>query len=69
MSRILIVDDEPDIYQLIHRYAQREGHETVAASDGVDAVALCRENDFDVIIMDVMMPDMDGFTACKEIKK
>lgn len=69
MAKILIVDDEPDIYQLIRRYAQREGHETTQASDGVEAVALCAENDFDIIIMDVMMPDMDGFTACKEIRK
>lgn len=69
MAKLLIVDDEPDIYQLICRYAQREGHETVKASDGMEAVELCRANDFDLIIMDVMMPDMDGFTACKEIRK
>lgn len=69
MAKLLIVDDEPDIYQMICRYAQREGHETVKASDGLEAVELCRTNDFDLIIMDVMMPDMDGFTACKEIRK
>ena len=69
MARLLIVDDEPDIYQMICRYAQREGHETAKASDGLEAVELCRANDFDLIIMDVMMPDMDGFTACKEIRK
>ena len=69
MAKLLIVDDEPDIYQMICRYAQREGHETVRASDGLEAVELCRTNDFDLIIMDVMMPDMDGFTACKEIRK
>lgn len=69
MAKILIVDDEPDIYQMICRYAQREGHQTVKASDGLEAVELCRTNDFDIIIMDVMMLDMDGFTACKEIRK
>ncbi|MGN0371907.1 MAG: response regulator transcription factor [Enterocloster sp.] len=69
MARILIVDDEPDIHRLICRYAQREGYETMEASDGTEAVKLCREHDFDIIIMDVMMPDMDGFTACREIKK
>lgn len=69
MARILIVDDEPDIHRLIRRYAEREGHETVEASDGLEAVALCREQDFDIIIMDAMMPEMDGFTACKEIHK
>ena len=65
----MIVDDEPDIYELIRRYAQREGYETVGAADGSEAVELCRKDDFDIIIMDVMMPDMDGFTACKQIKK
>lgn len=69
MAKLLIVDDEPDIDQMICRYAQREGHETVTALDGLEAVELCRTNDFDIIIMDVMMPDMDGFTACKEIRK
>lgn len=69
MARILIVDDEPDIHQLVRRYAEREGHKTVEAANGLEAVSLCRGNDFDIIIMDAMMPDMDGFTACKEIRK
>lgn len=69
MARILIVDDEPDIHELVRRYAERDGHETLAVTDGTQAVAFCRENDFDIIIMDAMMPDMDGFTACKEIRK
>ena len=67
MYRILIVDDEPDIIQLIKRYAEREGYETVSAEDGSQAIELCRNNDFDAIVMDVMMPDTDGFTACKKI--
>lgn len=69
MARLLIVDDEKDVHQLIRRYAQREGHETTEASDGLEAVTLCQNQDFDIIIMDAMMPDMDGFTACKEIRK
>lgn len=69
MARLLIVDDEPDIYQLIRRYAEREEHETAWASDGLKAVELCRERAFDLIIMDAMMPEMDGFTACKEIRR
>ncbi|MBQ6908442.1 MAG: response regulator transcription factor [Clostridia bacterium] len=69
MARILVVDDESDIRSLIQRYADREGHEVTTASDGLQAVELCRENDFDIIVMDIMMPEMDGFTACKEIKK
>ncbi|MGL5437064.1 MAG: response regulator transcription factor [Lachnospiraceae bacterium] len=69
MAKILIVDDEPDIHQLIRRFAEHEGHETMEAANGLEAVALCRENNFDIVIMDVMMPGMDGFAACKEIRK
>ena len=67
MSKILIVDDEPDIIQLIERYAKRDGYETRSASDGSEAIEICRNEDFDMIVMDVMMPDIDGFTACKKI--
>lgn len=69
MAKILVVDDEPDIYQMIRRFAEHEGYETVGAGSGGEAVALCREQAFDLVIMDVMMPDMDGFTACREIRK
>ena len=67
MAKILIVDDEPDIIQLIERYAKREGYETKSATDGSEAIEICRNEDFDMIVMDVMMPDTDGFTACKKI--
>ena len=69
MSKILIVDDEPDIIQLIERYAKRDGYETRSASDGSEAIEICRNEDFDMIVMDVMMPELDGFSACSEIKK
>lgn len=68
MPRILIADDEPDIIALITRYAQREGYEVVGVEDGSRAVEACRQQDFDVIVMDVMMPDTDGFSACKQIR-
>ena len=68
MPKILIVDDEPNIVTLISRYAQREGYDIVTAYDGREAIDKCKTEDFDVIIMDVMMPDTDGFTACKKIK-
>ncbi len=68
MPKILIVDDEEEIVRLIGRYAQREGYETAEASDGSEAVELCKKYDFDLIIMDVMMRDMDGYTAVKKIR-
>ncbi len=69
MPRILVVDDEPDICQLIRRYAEHDGYETIGVSDGTEAVAICREEDFDIIIMDVMMPDMDGYAATRKIRE
>ena len=69
MPRILVVDDEPDICQMIRRYAEHDGYETVGVSDGTKAVEICRKEDFDIIIMDVMMPDMDGYAACRKIRE
>ena len=69
MPRILVVDDEPDICRLIRRYAEHDGYETVGVSDGTEAVAICQKEDFDIIIMDVMMPDMDGYAACRKIRE
>ena len=68
MPKILIADDEPNIVALISRYAQREGYEVTSVSDGRQAIEACTKEDFDLIVMDVMMPDTDGFTACKKIK-
>ena len=69
MYRILVVDDEERIRQMIKKYANFEGHEVVKAADGMEAVKLCKEQDFDIVIMDVMMPELDGFSACREIRK
>ena len=69
MPKILIVDDEQEIVVLVKRYAEREGYETMCAYDGAEAVEICKTEDFDMIIMDVMMPEIDGFQACKEIRK
>lgn len=69
MYKILVVDDEERIRELIKKYASFEGHEVVEAEDGMKAVGLCREMEFDIIVMDVMMPELDGFSAVKEIRK
>ena len=69
MYRLLVVDDEANIRNVVREYAEFEEYEVTEAENGMEAVALCREQDFDLIIMDVMMPRLDGFSACKEIKK
>lgn len=68
-NRILIVDDEKNIRNVISEYAKFDGFETVEAADGMEAVEICRKEDFDLIIMDIMMPRLDGYSAVKEIRK
>ena len=63
MSKILVVDDEMKIREIIKKYATFEGHEVTEASGGLEAVSLCREKDFDIIILDIMMPDLDCFSV------
>jgi two-component system, OmpR family, response regulator ResD len=67
--KILVVDDEENIRQIIKKYAVFEGHDVVEAADGMEAIRICNEQAFDIIIMDVMMPELDGFSTCKEIRK
>ena len=66
---VLIVDDEDMIRNVLKEYVEFEGNEAFEAADGMEAVRMCRDNDYDVILMDVMMPRLDGFSAVKEIKK
>ncbi len=67
--RLLIVDDEEKIRSLIVKYAAFEGYETDEAENGMEAVEKCRNRKYDLIIMDVMMPELDGFSAVREIRK
>ncbi|MGN0822935.1 MAG: response regulator transcription factor [Candidatus Gallimonas sp.] len=67
--KVLIVDDEEMIRAVLREYVEFEGGSADEAQDGMEAVKLCRENDYDVVLMDVMMPRLDGFSAVKEIKK
>ena len=69
MERILVVDDEEKIRAIIKKYAEFEGYEIVEAGNGMEAIRICKEQDFDIIIMDVMMPELDGFSSCREIRK
>lgn len=69
MNKLLIVDDEEKIRTLIKKYAVFEGYEVVEAANGFEAITKCANNSFDLIIMDIMMPELDGYSAVKEIRK
>lgn len=69
MQKILVVDDEKMIRNVIKEYAEFDGFEVTEAEDGMEAVEICRKEDFDLIVMDIMMPRLDGYSAIKEIRK
>ena len=69
MAKLLVVDDEAPIRVLIRKYAAYEGHEVDEAADGREAVRLARASAYDAVIMDIMMPELDGFSACREIRR
>lgn len=69
MYKILVVDDEDGIRNLIKKYAVFEGHQVIEAVDGMQAIEICKQESFDIIVMDIMMPQLDGFSACREIRK
>ena len=69
MYKILVVDDEVNIRRVVREYAEFEGYEVAEAENGMEAVEMVKSEDFDRIVMDIMMPKLDGFSTCKEIKK
>lgn len=69
MAKLLVVDDEFRIREIIKKYAVFEGHTVTESADGMDAINQAINGDFDMIIMDVMMPELNGFSACSEIRK
>lgn len=69
MNRLLIVDDEIKIRTVIREYAEFHDYEVDEAEDGQAAVDMVKEKDYDIIVMDIMMPRLDGYSACKEIRK
>ena len=68
-AHLLVVDDEEKIRALIRKYAEFEGYRVSEAATGMEAVLAVRKQDFDLVILDIMMPELDGFAACREIKK
>ena len=69
MLKILIVDDELKIREVVKEYAKVSGYEADEASNGRIALMMVEENDYDCVILDIMMPELDGFIACEKIKK
>lgn len=69
MYSLLVVDDEDKIRTVIKKYAEFEGYKTVEAANGMEAVEICKNNDFDLIILDIMTPELDGFSACRKIRE
>ena len=69
MAKLLVVDDEKGIREVIREYSEFNGHEVTEAEDGMTAVGFCKLNEYDLIVMDIMMPRLDGYSACKEIRK
>ncbi len=69
MSKILVTDDEANIRLVVKEYAEFEGYEVDEAENGMQAIDMVKNNNYDLVIMDVMMPKLDGYSACKEIKK
>ena len=69
MARILIVEDEPDIVLSLEEDLRRQGHEASHAGDGERGLALAREGGWDLVLLDVMLPRMDGFDVCSELRK
>ena len=69
MAKLLVVDDEKGIREVIREYSEFNGHEVTEAEDGMTAVGFCKLNEYDLIVMDIRMPRLDGYSACKEIRK
>jgi DNA-binding response OmpR family regulator len=69
MPTILIADDNKQISSILEEYAKKEGYTTKTASDGLEAIELFNKTSPDIVLLDVMMPKMDGFEVCREIRK
>jgi DNA-binding response OmpR family regulator len=68
-QRILVVDDQPEIREIVRGYTEADGFATDEAEDGAQALELFRRNSYDVVVLDVMMPRIDGWTVCREIRR
>lgn len=69
MYRILVVEDEPDIQEILKNYLTDQGYEVVTACDGVDGIAKFHSGIFDLVLLDIMLPKIDGFGVCELIRR
>nr|WP_308627445.1 response regulator transcription factor [uncultured Eisenbergiella sp.] len=69
MARIMVVEDEKQMQDILAEYMRRGGHSCVTAEDGVEALALLKQENADLLILDVMMPHLDGFTVCRLVRE
>ena len=69
MPKILIVEDDFDIQELLENFLQENAYETATANDGIEAITLFNNNQFDLILLDIMLPKIDGYTICELIRK
>ena len=69
MARILIVDDEQNIREVVREYCELNGYEADEAEDGMEALEKLKTAHYDCVVLDVMMPKLDGFSTCREIKR
>ena len=67
--RILVVEDEPEMARILQLGLQEEGHTVVAASNGLDALSIARQYEFDAVVLDVMLPGLDGFTVAQRLRE
>ncbi len=68
-EKILIVDDDRNICELLRLYLEKEGYDTVIVNDGEQAVGMFKDYHFDLVLLDVMMPRMDGWETCRRIRR
>ncbi|HVA84510.1 MAG TPA: response regulator [Candidatus Binataceae bacterium] len=69
LPQIMVVDDDADTVSILARHLQREGFVAIEAASGAECIKLAREHPVDVILLDLMMPEMDGFQVCRKLKE
>ena len=69
LYNLLVVDDEAKIRTVIRKYGEFEGYNITEVANGIEAVEICRKKDFDLIILDIMMPELHGFSTCRKIRE